>query len=99
MNRLKQTALALTMAGFIGGATFVPTQEAQAEGDDVAALILSAALPGAGEWYNSGFSGGFPLVECILGNICPCVHFASIIDAAAGKTDDGLRFDFWASPN
>lgn len=99
MTRLRQIGLAFAMAGFIAGATVVPAQDAKAEGDDVAAIILSAVWPGAGEWYNSGFSGGFPLVECILGNICPCVHFASMIDAAAGKTDDGLRFDFWASPN
>ena len=60
---------------------------------------MSAAFSGAGEWYNSGFEGGFPLVECIVGKICVCVAFSSIIDAAAGKTDDGLRFDFWGSPN
>lgn len=77
----------------------VTPSAAQAGDDDVAAIILSASLTGAGEWYNAGFSGGFPLVECIVGAICPCVKLASIIDAAAGKTDDGMRFDFWASPN
>lgn len=71
---------------------------AQAGDDDVAAMLLSLSFSGAGEWYNAGFEGGFPIVECIVGYICPCVKIASIIDAAAGKTDDGLRFDFWASP-
>lgn len=99
MIQLKKTFAALALAGFVAGATFVPAQPAQAEGDDLAAIVLSFSMPGVGEWYNAGFSGGFPLVECILGNICPCVHLASVIDAAAGKTDDGLRFDFWASPN
>lgn len=82
----------------LGGAT-VATPKAQAQGDDTAAIIMSLIWPGAGEWYNAGFSGGFPLVECILGEICFCIRFASVIDAAAGRTDDGIRFDFWASPN
>ena len=75
----------------------VPT--AQAGDDDVASIALSASLPGVGEWYNANFSGGFPILECLVGTICPCVRLASVIDAAAGKTDDGMRFDFWASPN
>ncbi|MCO4745628.1 MAG: hypothetical protein KC912_12620 [Proteobacteria bacterium] len=99
MNALKKTATVLAFIGFLAGGTFVPAERAQAESDDTAAILLSAALPGVGEWYNAGFSGGFPLVECILGTICPCVNLASVIDAAAGRTDDGLRFNFWASPN
>ncbi len=90
--------LAVLALGAIATGAVVSTP-AQAGDDDVAAIILSSSLPGAGEWYNAGFSGGFPLVECIVGTICPCVRLASLIDAAAGKTDDGMRFDFWASPN
>ena len=96
---MKKFVTAMAFAGLMSSATFVPTADADAEPDAVAAIILSAALPGVGEWYNAGFSGGFPLVECILGNICPCISLSSVIDAAAGKTDDGLRFDFWSSPN
>jgi hypothetical protein len=97
---MKKSLLAAAAFGAVAlGASTFAAREARAGDDDVAAIILSASFPGAGEWYNAGFSGGFPLVECIVGNICPCVHVASIIDAAAGKTDDGMRFDFWASPN
>ena len=81
----------------LGAGLFSPS--AIAGDDDVAALALSAMMPGAGEWYNAGYSGGFPILECLVGSICPCVKIASIIDATAGKTDDGMRFDFWASPN
>ena len=88
-------ALALT-SGI--GATALHSSPAQAGDDDTAAIILSFVFSGAGEWYNSGFEGGFPLVECILGKICLCVAWSSVIDAAAGQTDDGVRFDFWSSP-
>lgn len=96
MKKLIAPAAALVLGAAV--LTGAPSSEAEAA-DDVAAIMLSMYMPGVGEWYNAGFSGGFPLVECILGEICPCVRIASIIDAAAGKTDDGLRFDFWASPN
>lgn len=72
---------------------------ARAEKDAGAASQLSLLFPGAGEWYNSDYSGGFPWVECIAGYICPCVRFASVIDAADGKKDEGLRIDFWSSPD
>lgn len=93
MKRLR-SALGVALLGL---GLFSPS--AIAGDDDVAALMLSAAMPGAGEWYNAGYSGGFPILECLVGSICPCVKIASIIDATAGKTDDGMRFDFWASPN
>lgn len=93
----KRLAIITAVAAF-AVAVFAPNR-AEAGNDDVAAIILSSSLPGTGEWYRSGFSGGFPLVECIVGYVCPCVHVASVIDAAAGKTDDGIRFDFWGSPN
>lgn len=92
------TVMALGFSAMAFGA-LTRAEPANAGQDPVAAIILSAAVPGMGEWYNSGFSGGFPMVECIMGRICPCVSLASIIDAAAGNTDDGIRFDFWASLN
>ena len=98
---MKKRIAAVIAAGmFAAGVGSVATPStAQAGNDDVAAIILAGAFSGAGEWYNAGFSGGFPLVECILGKICPCVAISSMIDAAAGKTDDAIRFDFWSSPN
>lgn len=96
---MKKFLAALSFVGLSAGLFASTTAPAKAGDDDVAAIILSAAFSGAGEWYNAGFSGGFPFVECIVGYICPCVKIASVIDAAAGKTDDGMRFDFWSSPN
>jgi hypothetical protein len=64
-----------------------------------AAAVVSAVLPGCGEWYNRSWKGGFPWAECILGSICPCIHFASVMDAVNGNTDDGLRIDFWTAPS
>ncbi|MBN1337070.1 MAG: hypothetical protein JXB39_14015 [Deltaproteobacteria bacterium] len=81
------------------GAAVVAVPRAQAGNDDVAAIALSSTIPGMGEWYRSGFTGHFPWVECIVGYICPCVRLASVVDAAAGKTDDRMRFAFWSSPS
>lgn len=94
----KWFAVGAVGAGLALGSVLVTPEPAHAR-EDISAIVLSSSLPGVGEWYNAGFSGGFPIVECLLGSICPCIHLASIIDAAAGKTDDGLRFDFWSSPN
>jgi hypothetical protein len=99
MNNLKRFVAGALVAGMITGGVAATESNADAAGDDMAAIVLSYSLPGVGEWYNAGFSGGFPLVECILGNICICIRLASVLDAAAGRTDDGIRFDFWASPN
>jgi hypothetical protein len=93
----KKLALATLVLCGLSAAT-VAVHRAEAGNDDTAAILLSSSFPGVGEWYRAGFSGGFPLVECILGEICPCVRIASMIDAAAGKTDDSVRFDFWSSP-
>jgi hypothetical protein len=98
MKKLLAPLVAATVLGGLALGAFVPSHTAQAR-EDVSAILLSFSMPGVGEWYNAGFSGGFPIWECILGEICPCVRVSSIIDAAAGKTDDGMRFDFWASPN
>ncbi len=67
--------------------------------DPGAAAILSACLAGMGEWYNADFKTGYPWGECIVGYICPCVKIASIIDAAAGKSDTAMRIDFWSDPH
>jgi len=67
--------------------------------DDTSAIILSLFLPGVGEWYNSGFDGSFPLGECVVGQLCCFVQVSSVVDAAAGKSDKGLRFDFWGEVN
>ena len=79
---MKRFAILVAAVAFMA-AMWTP-RSVQAGNDDVAAIILSSSLPGVGEWYRAGFSGGFPLIECIVGMICPCVHVASIIDAAAG---------------
>ena len=70
-----------------------------AEKDAGAAGLLSAILPGTGEWYNSGFTGSYPWAECITGAICPLIQLSSIFDAVAGKTDSSaIRIDFWSAP-
>ena len=66
--------------------------------DPTSAILLSTLLPGVGEWYNADFQGGYPMAECVIGWICPCMHIASMVDSAAGRTDDGMRFDFWSAP-
>lgn len=67
--------------------------------DDTSAIILSLFMPGVGEWYNSGFDGAFPLGECVVGTLCCFVQISSVVDAAAGKSDKGMRFDFWGEVN
>jgi len=76
----------------------VVVHSARAERSAGAAAILSAVLPGAGEWYNSGWQGPFPWGECIVGAICFCFQLSSVMDAANGNTDTGMRFDFWTAP-
>lgn len=69
-----------------------------AEAREAGAGVLSLVLPGAGEWYNSGFRGSFPWAECIIGKICCLVGLSSMFDAAAGKGDEKIRLDFWSAP-
>lgn len=71
---------------------------AQAAPDAGAATVLSAVLPGVGEWYNNDFKGAFPFGECIVGKICCLVNLSSLIDAANGNADTKVRIDFWSSP-
>ncbi|MBL7114181.1 MAG: hypothetical protein ISS35_00320 [Kiritimatiellae bacterium] len=67
--------------------------------DPAAAGLLSVVLPGCGEWYNGGWKGSFPFVECIAGWICPCVQVTSMMDAVNGNAErDALRIDFWSAP-
>ena len=66
--------------------------------DTGAAAVLSAVMPGTGEWYNSNWQGSFPWGSCILGDICPCIRFSSVLDAANGNTDPRIRIDFWSTP-
>ncbi len=76
-----------------------PVTGMAASKDPGAAAALSLCLSGMGEWYNADFKGGYPWGECIVGYICPCVHIASVIDAAAGKSDREMRLDFWSDPH
>jgi hypothetical protein len=62
------------------------------------AAIISAVLPGCGEWYNRGWKGGFPWAECVVGHICCLFQLSSVMDAVNGNTDEGLRLDFWSAP-
>ena len=74
----------------------VPRAEAA---EPAAAALLSAVLPGTGEWYNAGFQGSYPFAECIVGCICPLVQFSSMFDAVQGNTDQNtMRLDFWTAP-
>jgi hypothetical protein len=74
----------------------VPTAKAADAGG---AAILSAVMPGCGEWYNRGWKGSFPLVECVVGHICCLFQLSSMMDAVNGNTDEGLRLDFWSVPS
>ncbi len=89
--------IALLMAGLMLFGAFAPAASAATK-DAGAATVLSACMPGTGEWYNSDFQGAFPFVECIVGSLCFLVQFSSAFDAANGVTDSGMRFDFWTAP-
>lgn len=97
---MKKMLAALMVFVLVAGVLAVPGQAAQKyQKSDLTSLILSGTMPGVGEWYNSDFQGGFPIAECIVGAICPCVQLSSMIDAVAGDTSNGeLRFDFWGAP-
>jgi len=86
------------MAGLAIGMMLMGAAPAAKAADAGAATILSAVLPGCGEWYNRGWKGGFPFVECIGGHICFCITLSSMMDAANGNSDDALRIDFWSAP-
>jgi hypothetical protein len=97
----RRITAALCAITFALGMALGPAAQAKGdfEPDKGAAVVLSLMFSGAGEWYNSGFEGGFPLVECILGKICVCVAISSAFDAAAGKKGDKMRINFWSAPN
>lgn len=89
--------IALLMVGVfvLAGIAVTPARAARDAG---AAALLSAALPGAGEWYNRDWRGAFPWTECIVGHLCCLVQISSVMDAANGNTDEGIRIDFWSAP-
>ncbi len=95
----KKLLAATAFAAVIGTSAFAPVQEATA-GDKggLTPALFSFFFPGTGEWYNSDFDGGFPVVECLVSGFCFPFYFSSIIDAAAGVDDREIRFDFWSPP-
>ncbi|NQT86868.1 hypothetical protein HQ560_08900 [bacterium] len=76
----------------------VPTEQVQAAEPKRGSVVLSAIMPGTGEWLNRDFEGSFPAVECILGYVCCFFTFSSALDAAAGDSSEKIRFDFWSKP-
>lgn len=76
---------------------FAPSMGMAAK-DPAAAGLLSAMLPGCGEWYNKDWNGSFPVVECAIGYICCLFQVSSVMDAVNGATSDTIRFDFWSVP-
>lgn len=68
------------------------------ESDPGAAAVLSLVLPGVGEWYNKDWQGSYPWGECIVGSICFLFRYSSVMDAANGNADSGVRLDFWSAP-
>ncbi|HIE10664.1 MAG TPA: hypothetical protein EYP62_03555 [Kiritimatiellae bacterium] len=91
----KIIALFLAVMFLVAG---ISAPAARAAQDAGAAAILSTMLPGVGEWYNRGWRGTYPWVECIAGYICCLVQISSVMDAANGNTDEGIRIDFWSAP-
>lgn len=88
----KWLAVVMIIAALAGSVTTASAKDAGA------AALLSAVMPGTGEWYNNDWKGSFPWGECIVGHICFCVQLSSIMDAANSNTDSGLRIDFWSAP-
>jgi hypothetical protein len=66
--------------------------------DPAAAALLSALMPGTGEWYNGGFKAPFPWAECLIGHACCLFQLSSVMDAVSGSAEDKLRVDFWSKP-
>jgi hypothetical protein len=90
----KLMAVVLSAVMLFGVLAAVPVQAKDAG----SATILSIVMPGAGEWANGNFNGGFPWGECIVGHICFCFMLSSAIDASNGATDTNMRLDFWSAP-
>ncbi|HEY9766183.1 MAG TPA: hypothetical protein V6C82_07445 [Chroococcales cyanobacterium] len=84
---------ALTMKKSTGGAAV-----SGGGGNTATALLLSSMMPGLGESYLSGWKNGWPIAECIVGNVCFFFRISSMIDAASGNSDESMRFDFWSLP-
>jgi len=96
----KAIVMTLITALILVGVPVEPVQAAEAKRGSV---VLSAIMPGTGEWLNRDFEGSFPWAECIVGCLlssicCPVVNFSSVLDAAAGDTSQAIRVDFWSKP-
>jgi hypothetical protein len=94
----KKTVVLLLIACLMLAALPISPKASAAEGHACAA-VLSAVMPGTGEWLNADWEGNFPWGECILGYICFFIHFSSVLDAAAGNDEmNGIRLGFWSTP-
>ena len=91
----KTIVVLLSVIMLVSTIAVVPARAAKDAG---AAALLSAVLPGTGEWYNRDWQGSYPWGECILGALCCLVQISSVMDAANGNTDQGIRIDFWSAP-
>jgi len=89
----KWLVLLMVVAALTGSVTAAAPSK-----DAGAAALLSLVMPGTGEWYNSNWQGDFPWATCITGHICFCIRLSSVLDAANGNTDSGMRIDFWSDP-
>jgi hypothetical protein len=77
----------------------VAVTPARAARFEVGPAIASLFLPGMGEWINGGRATSFPIGECAVGWLCFPFGISSIIDAGFGRTEEGMRFDFWTAPS
>jgi hypothetical protein len=92
---MKKVLLIALVFAFLCMPVLVNTARAE---KNASAALLSAIMPGTGEWFNSGWNSEFPWVECVVGHICFCFQLSSILDAANGNVDTGMRLDFWSAP-
>ena len=97
---MKRKIIAFIVAlALVSSVQFLAPVKVTASAKDAgAAALLSAIVPGAGEWYNGNFESAFPWAECIVGHICCCMALSSIVDAANGDSSDKIRHDFWSNP-
>jgi len=68
------------------------------EPDPGTAGLLSLLFPGVGEWYNRNWNSPIPIGEFCVGEICPCVRWSSVVDAAHSISDTRIRMVFWSDP-
>jgi hypothetical protein len=92
---MKRVIFMFVIGFFVAGPMMAPKAEAADAG---AATVMSLILPGVGEWYNNDWRGSYPWGECIVGSICVLFKYSSVMDAANGNADSGIRLDFWSAP-